>query len=231
MNPLFFYVFLAPGGSLVLETFRYGFVACFAAAMAAAAGVAWLRSQGGWLRHAGTAAPALFALEVLLVSPVPFPLPVNHAAPARAYASLSSRVPPGAIVELPFTYGAAGRFARIHFLNQLVHRRAVADIVRGWPPDLYVENDLLATLVAAEALSDAATPEEDARPRFRRVRVPAPSDPDLSAARAELIEAGFVAIVIDPSGYASPAALERVVALVGPGVFRLDDRLVYPLTR
>lgn len=240
LNPAFLYAhYLAPGGSLLLETFRYGFLASFAAAMAAAAGVAALRRQGGDAARLATVAPVIILAEVLLVSPAPVPLPVATLEVSPAYARLGGVLAPGALVELPLSDGDTGRFNRIHLLNQRVHRRPIADQVRGSPPHLLLNNDLLRSLVAAESLEDPVgadgsapkvhhDPREDTR-LYRRLRIEAAPGLEPRRGRAELVQAGFAGLVIDPAAYTSKAALQRVLELLGPGTVTVEDRLVHPL--
>ncbi len=234
-NPFFFYMhYLTPGGHLLQETFRYGFLAAFAAAIAGAAAVAWLRARGGAWRRLAPLLPVLYVAEVLALSPVPIPLPVARFQVSPAYTRLDELLPEGAIIELPLSNGDTARFHRRHFLNQRVHGRAIADIVQGTIPQLMVENRLLRPLVVAEALVDP--PEDGAPPkpetRFAGGRRPA-LDPapwaDPWQGRQDLIRQGFVGIVIDPSSYTSRAALVQVLELLGPGTLTVEDRLVHPL--
>lgn len=240
VNPFFFYVHYAtPGGAMLLESFRYGFLAAFAFAMTAAVGVAWLRGQGRVERWLALLVPVGLLAELALLSPVPIPLPVAQPQVGEAYHRLDEVLPPGPIIELPFTDGDSGRFSRIHFLNQRFHGRTIADQVRGWPPDLFLDNDLLRALVAAEALDDMILvngsyqrPPHDPRApvqRYRRLLVYEREGQDLPGARRALVDVGFVGIVIDPQGYTSQQSLDRVNEVLGQGTVTLGDRLVHPL--
>jgi len=242
VNPFFHYVYwVAPQGRIILETFRYGVVTAFAVAMAAAGGVAWLRARGGLGRRLAPLVPLAYVLELLFLSPLPVPLPVAHPVVGQAYAHLDQVLPPGPILELPFSDGDTGRFSRIHFFNQTVHGRPIADEVRGWPPDLLLTNAFLRTLVSAEGIEGRfhvdgsprtepmPRPEDRLRQRYRRLPVSEPSPRELPAARRELIAEGFVGVVINPAAYSYRECLDRVLSVLGPGVVRVDDRLVYRL--
>lgn len=241
VNPFFLFVhYVAPGGRMLLETFRYGGLAGFATAMAAAVGVAWLRRRGGALAVVGALAPVAFLVDLALLSPVPVPLPVARLEVSPAYARLDDVLPPGPIVELPHSDGDTGRFTRIQFFHQQVHRRPIANVVRGYPPDLLLDNDLLRALLAAEILVDPVTPDSRLPPGrhgpgahggpYRRLRFDERPGSDPVAGRAELVRAGFVGIVIDPSAYTSEASRQRVRELLGPDLVTVEDRWVLPLT-
>lgn len=234
-NPFFFYMhYLTPGGRLLQETFRYAFLTAFAAAMAGAAAVAWLRARGGAWGRLALLLPVLYVVEVIALSPVPIPLPVARFQVSPAYTQLDLLLPEGAIIELPLSNGDTARFNRNHFMNQRVHRRAIADIVQGTAPELMTENRLLRPLIVAEALAD---PPVDGAPPKPETRFAGGRRPALEAApwadpwqgRQDLIRQGFVGIVIDPSRYTSRAALVRVLELLGPGTLTVEDRLVHPL--
>ena len=218
-NPFWLALYhLLPGAKLLLEPLRYGFAAALALALAASVGVALLaRRLGGWV---AAVAPALFLAELLLLSPVPVPLPVASLRVSDAYARLDEVLPPGPILDLPYFDRGTQRFQRMHMLQQLVHRRPIPDEVVGFPPRYLVENQFTATLLATEKPYGALV-----------VRVVDPSA--VPSDRARLARDGFVGIVVDPSGFDSPARAERVLAQLAPlgDPVQLEDRLVYVLSR
>jgi len=216
VNPAYRVVYHLLGGRMILEVFRYGVVAAVAAALAAAATVAALRARGGAWRATGPVACALLLAQLCGASPVPWPLP--HATPtvSSAYAQLDAALGPGAILELPYFDRGTGRFARVHFLNQRVHGRPIADEVRGFPPRLLLQNPFTVNLLAAEGATGLI--RIDKRPEGRE-----------DAGRRALAEAGFAGVVVDPAGYATPEALAEVERILGPRYTTVGDRRVWRL--
>ncbi len=217
VNPAWLAVhYLLPGGKLILEPFRYAFVAAFGLSMAAAVGVAYLaRRWGGWVAIAVT---VLVLAELALLSPVPVPLPVAELNISPAYDHLDEVLPPGPIIELPYFDGGSQRFQRLHFMQQLRHGRPIADELVGFPPRYMVENQFTAQLLSTEKPFGALIVTSEWPDRV-------PLD------RARLAQDGFVGIVVDPGGYDSPARAEQVLALLavlGDPV-AVEDRLVFPL--
>jgi hypothetical protein len=133
-----------------------------------------------------------------------------------AYAQLDAALGPGAILELPYFDRGTGRFARVHFLNQRVHGRPIADEVRGFPPRLLLENPFAVNLLAAER--SAGLVRIDKRPEGRE-----------DSGRRDLAQAGFAGVVVDPAGYASPDALAEVERILGPRYVTVGDRRVWRL--
>lgn len=207
---------LLPGGKLILEPFRYALVTALALSVAAAVGVAWIaRWAGSWV---GLLAPLLVVAELLLFSPVPFPLPTASVQVSPAYSRLDEVLPPGAIIELPYFDGGSQRFERQHFLQQLHHGRPIADEIVGFPPRYLVQNQYCALLLGAEKPYGALV-----------VRVEWPER--VVEDRDRLVGDGFVGIVVDPDGFDSPQRAEQVMALLselGEPVM-VEDRLVYRL--
>ena len=218
-NPVYLTAWhLAPGGTRLLESFRYTLLPVVCLPVAAAIAVATLRERGGAWRYVGLAAAGAILAETVLVSPVPLPLPTARLGVPSVYASLGTVVGNGALVELPFFHAATGRFERRHFLHQLVHRRPIADEVRGEPPPYLLENGFLRNLIAEEAaggangmtLLDPAGPGDEVR------------------GREELTARGFAALVIDPAAYRTPEVAQRVRQKL-PRVLEVGDRWVVPL--
>lgn len=204
---------LVPGAPLLLEPFRYGLGAALALAVCASIGLDWLGTRlGAWVAPAGV---ALWLSELVWLSPVPVPLPVNRPSVAAVYHDLP--LPPGAVVELPFFDQGSNRFRRVHFLHQLAHGRPIPDEVIGSPPRAYEENQFLASLLYAE------------KPQGRiRVEVTRPAEVD--ADRAALAAQGYAGFVVDPSGFANEHRRDAVYAILdasfGPAVVR-DGLRIY----
>lgn len=218
-NPVYLLAwYLAPGGTLLLESFRYTLISVVCLPVAAALAVSTLRERGGRWRYVGVAAGGAILAETLLVSPVPLPLPTARLQVPLAYTSLATVIGSGALVELPFFYAATGRFERRHFLHQLVHRRPIADEVRGEPPPYLLENGFLRSLIAEEA---AGGPNG--------MTLIGPAGPgDEARGRADLVAHGFAAVIIDPAAYRTPEVAQRV-RLKLPLVLEVGDRWVVPL--
>jgi len=206
---------LVPGADLLLEPFRYGLGAALGLAVCAAIGLDWLGTRlGRWVAPAGV---ALWLAELVWVSPVPIPLPVNRPEIPAIYHELP--LPPGAVVELPFFDRGTDRFRRVHFLHQLAHRRPIPDEVIGSPPRAYEENQFLAALLAAE------------KP-LGRIRIEVTRPDQVESDRLALGAQGYAGFVVDPSGFANGHRRDAVLALLeaalGSPVY--GDRVrVYPV--
>ncbi|MDP2310246.1 MAG: hypothetical protein Q8P18_29795 [Pseudomonadota bacterium] len=195
---------LLPGGNLILEPFRYALPASLGLAMAAAYGAVALCQRVGSAGMAlGFALPLLVLVEVAWVSPTPWPIPTGSLVVPPIYTELDRHLPPGPILELPYFDHGTDRFFREHFLQQLVHGRAIPNEVVGFVPRYLAENQFTATLLWTEKKTGLVT-----------VTVTAPERVD--ADRARLATDGFVGIVLHPHGYASKAVLAEVEALLAP---------------
>jgi hypothetical protein len=212
-NPAWLAAYYAiPGGRMVLEPFRYAIPVAMALVVPVAFGARAVREQLGVA--VGWALPVLVAVEVLALSPTPFPQPVADLRVPAAYAHLDEHLGPGAIVELPLWDGASSRFVRRHFLHQRVHGRPIMDEVAGFLPRYLPTNELLVAAVLVEGF----------RPGLELGRR---GDPSRDVPK--LAHDGFAGVVVDPLGYASPEQAARVVELLsvmGPPV-DLGDRLLF----
>lgn len=178
-----------PGGKLLLEPFRYAIPGALALGVAAAFGLRVLVHRLGWMLAPVTS--LLLVGEVAYLSPVPWPLPTATFTVPDVYARLDALLPPGPIIELPWFDHASERFDRAHFLQQLVHRRPIADGVTGFPPLWFADNAFMALLLHTEkdrGVLRVAPQAISAAERAER----------LAAARGEIVSAGFVGIVLDP---------------------------------
>jgi hypothetical protein len=216
VNPAYRAAYHLLGGKLLLEVFRYGVVAAVAASFAAAATAAQLHARGGAWRALGPAACVALLAQLGWASPLPWPLPGARPEISPAYAKLDDVLGPGAILELPFFDRGTGRFSRVHFLQQRVHGRPLADEVRGFPPPFLLHNPLTHNLLAAEG----------ARTLIRVDKLPPEQE---QAGRQALLDVGFAGVVLDPTGYARPEALQEALRILGPGYVELEDRLVWRL--
>jgi hypothetical protein len=212
-NPAWLAAYYAiPGGRMVLEPFRYAIPVAMALVVPVAIGARITRQHLG--RAAGWALPLLVALEGMVLSPAPFPVPVASLEPPVAYERLDEHLGPGAIVELPLWDGSSSRFVRHHFVHQFVHGRPIMDEVAGFLPRYLATNELL---VAAALIEGYRPGLELGRRGDPRTGIP------------QLAAAGFAGVVVDPAGYATPEQAERVVelmSLMGEPV-DLGTRLVF----
>jgi hypothetical protein len=207
---------LLPGASQLLEPFRYALPAGLGLAVGAAIGAHALRRRFG--PAVAVTLPVLILAELAVVSPVPFPLPVARLAAPALYTELDRWLPEGAILELPYFDRGTDRFYREHFFQQLLHGRPIANEVIGFAPRYLRENQFTASLLAPESGEG-------------RLRVEVIEPDRVNLDRARLRADGFVGIVVNPAGYATPAALSIVsarLAPLGPSV-ELGDRVLYRL--
>jgi hypothetical protein len=199
-NPAWRLIYEVLGGKIILEPFRYALPAAMCLAVAAAVGVEELERR----RLPGALAIPAWLLELVLVSPVPVPLPTADVSVDPTWRRLGETLAPGAILELPYFDAGTDRFRRVHFLHQLEHRRPIPDQLVGFPPPFLTENAFTASLLAPES-------------RHSRLRVPEPDPARIVADREALATAGISTIVVDPSGYESPAVWEEVRARLAAG--------------
>lgn len=199
-----------PGAALILEPFRYALPAVLALAVAGAMGVEAVeaRVDRRWAPWVGPAALGLWLAELIAVSPVPVPLPVAELPASSATRRLapdaaSPIAGPGAVLYLPYFDRESDRFNRIHFIDQLVSGRAVADEVMGFPARYLRENNYTAALLAAEKPHGRLRTEPADRSR-------------IDADRARLAADGFAAIVLNRAHFADPQRYAEVRALLTP---------------
>jgi hypothetical protein len=214
-NPAWLFMHdVMPGGTLLLEPFRYGLGAALALAVVAAMGVdALARRVGRWV---GAVALWVWLLELVAISPVPVPLPVATMTVPAVYATLDARLPPGAILELPCFDAATDRLLRVHFLDQLVHHRPIPEQVVGFPARYLTTNQFTASLLAAEKSRG-------------RLHVQVTNPARIEADRQQFIADGFAAIVVTPKAFVTKGIRDAVLALLTSfgTPERADDRLVF----
>jgi len=209
---------LIPGQDLLLEPFRYAAPAAVCFAVAAAAGAAALEQAGARPAWFGLACAGLVALDLRLLAPHLSPPPTAVPTVPAAYAALDDLLPPGAIIDLPFFHEGGDRFRRTPFFFALQHRRPIPNAVAGFVPRIFRDNGLLRSILQAEGHDGphqlgGATTEERA------------------AGALQLIEDGFVGVIVDPEGYAEPARAAFVRAELrpfGPPIER-DGRWIWRL--
>ncbi|MCB9745672.1 MAG: glycosyltransferase family 39 protein [Alphaproteobacteria bacterium] len=205
-----------PGANMLLEPFRYAMVAALGLAMTGTLGVAWLnRRVGGWV---GWGAPLALVAELVFVSPVPAPLPTWRLETPAIYSQLDTHLPPGAVIELPYTWKGTAVFNRTHFTNQLTHGRPIPNVVMGFFPRYLVENDFTARLLFEEA-------------RDTPLALDHPDPNGVDQGLHQLVEDGFVGIIVTPDLYADAHVADRVrqhLSLLGQPV-EADGRLIYRL--
>lgn len=216
-----------PGSALILEPFRYAIPATFALAIAGAYGVEALerrvdRRFRSWI---GATAIGLWAVELVMLSPVPIPLPIAALQPSPASRLLAPESPPnstpagdtlpgsaplgstlispGAVIFLPWFSEESDRFNRVHFLNQLALHRPIADEVIGFPARYLRENNYTAALLAAEKPNGRLRTE----PRDRS---------KIDVDRAKLAKDGFAAIVLNRAHFRDAQRYDAVRALLAP---------------
>lgn len=209
-NPLWRF-FAAP---LELAPPRFVFPAVVALGVAAGLGAAALP---GRLR---AILPLIVVAELLVLTPAPYPPPAVRLEVPAAYERLS-RLPPGAILDLPLTDRGGDRLDRLHFYWQLRHRRPIPDRVRAAVPGWLAENAFTASLLALEKNGGAFA-------------VPAPAWAEVEAARRAFVDAGFSAIVVWPEGYVDPQRWRQLDHVLtehfGESVYRAE-RVVWATRR
>lgn len=205
-----------PGANILLEPFRYGLVVALALSVSAALGVRVLMHRvGGWVSWA---APTLIVLEVALLSPVPVPMPVYQPVYHPAYAQLDRILPPGPIIELPYTVRGSALFNRTHFFNQTLHHRVIANEVQGFLPRYLIENEFTLRLLSIENQNT-------------QISVPYRNRQHYEQDRGRLATDGFVGIVVDPNEFINPSVAQQVIQRLepfGPPV-EVEGRLIYRL--
>lgn len=175
-----------PGTTLLQEPFRYAIPAALGLVVAAAFGIEAIeRRVGAWI---GPAALIVWLAEGIWLSPVPIPMPIAPLTISRASVELDTLLPPGAIISLPYFDLGTDRFQRIHFLDQLIHRRPIADEVIGFPARYLKQNNYTAALLQAE------------KP-YGRLKVEVADPALIETDRARLVADGFVGIVIDKAHF------------------------------
>lgn len=215
VNPAWWALRILPGGALLLEPFRYALPAALALAIAGTIGVdALARRYGAWVPGVATLA---WVVELVVVSPVPFPLPTTRVEVPAIYADLGD-LPAGAVLEIPYFDRGSDRFVRAHFTNQLVHGRPIADEVLGFVPAYLVDNQFTAGLLNVEKPSG---------PLGVSVADPSRIDAD----RARLGADGFALLVLDEARARRPEALRALLAPLGAPVREADGRAVWVLPR
>ncbi len=213
VNPCWLLVhYVLPGGSMVLEPFRFAFLVAMALLVPVACGAHWLtRRVGRWL---GWVLPVLVAASTFLLTPLSYPLPTSLLWASTTYLRLDEVLGTGAIVDLPYWDGDSERFRRMHFVNQLVHGRPVMDDVAGFPARYLADNPLVAAAVRAEGRRPGQEiwPLGDPHPGVR-----------------QLATDGFAGVVVDPWSYKSELELERslsILSLLGEPLV-LEEHLVF----
>lgn len=186
------------GGFLLLEPFRYATAAAFALAVAGSVAIARFERR---LPGLGLVAATAWLLELLVVSPVPAPLPTAPMAVPAAYGRLSTLLPSGAILDLPYFDRGSDRFRRERFLFQLVHGRPIPDEVAGFVPAWLAENQFTAALLHAEKPTGA-------------LGVRLPHAERIDADRDAFVAAGFAGVVVTPAAYANERVRGEVRALL-----------------
>lgn len=210
-NPVWMaFHYLLPGGTLILEPLRYGFPAILLLAVTAAIGVRALRTrQGRWV---ALIVPGLVVAETAILSPIPVPLPTWRPVVSPAMARLDEVLPEGPVVQLPFFDRGSQRLARMHFLDQGVHRRPIPDEVTGLPPRYVASNQFLAAMIQAEMVEG-------------EMRIDM-ADPKLvHEDMLGLAQDGFVGLVLKRGEYRSPAHAARALHIgrqAGPAT-RIED--------
>lgn len=205
-----------PGANILLEPFRYGLVVALALSVSAALGVRMLSLRFG--AGVGVVAPALIVLEVLALSPVPVPMPIYQPVAHPAYARLDELLPPGPIIELPYTLHGSALFDRTHFYNQTLHHRVIANEVQGFLPRYLIDNEFTLRLLSIENQNTQISVPYRNRQRYEQDR-------------GRLVSDGFVGIVVNPNEFINPAVARQVIQRLepfGPPV-EIDGRLVYRL--
>ncbi|MCB9765764.1 MAG: glycosyltransferase family 39 protein [Alphaproteobacteria bacterium] len=218
-NPVWRLAYAMPGGAMLLEPFRYGLVAALGLAICAAFGVSALsRRLGGWVAWV---APVVIVVEIAAVSPVPVPLPTARLEVPDLYRHLDAHLPPGAIIELPYTRMGTTVFNRQHFAHQLVHGRPIADEVQGFFPRYLVENQFTARLLFEENQGTLLSLDHPDPTRF-------------DADRRRLAADGFAGIIVTPQLYADAHTRDRVLRhlrTLGQDPVEVDGRLFFALPR
>lgn len=142
-NPVYLMAYLFPGGNLMLEPFRYALVGYLAFGMLVGIGMQAVSRRWQLGLMVG------IIVEIVVGTPIGFPLPTQKIETNTAMQQLQ-QVPDGGIIHLPFFVSDRILFDRDHFQYQLIHEHPIGNIIMGFPPPVYLENQLLCQLLHVE---------------------------------------------------------------------------------
>ena len=186
------------------------------------AALGFARLMRGWSGPArgGLAAlvAAAIAVEVLLLSPAVWPLPVTRLDPPARCAELG-REAAGAILDWP---PGAVRESRTYLLRATVHRRPVAYWVTSFLPDELGDNGLVQQMLAR--LHDPTLRRTTREGRVLAWPV-APGRPAAPASLDQLVQLGFSHVLVHPDtlGDDEVIALRDLLAGAGLEARRWED--------
>lgn len=92
----------------------------------------------------------LIMVDFLLISPAQFPVPSTSIKLPVFYQELADKKDRFGILELPFFIRGTRMFPREHFSYQVIHRKAISDIVAGFLPKYIAENPFTRSLALLE---------------------------------------------------------------------------------
>lgn len=157
-----------PMFSSILEPFRLHVLFTLFVVLMAASGLGRVAAGSGKETGAGILASLLFLAELLVVSPVPFPLSVTELSHPSACRALAEDPRVYAVLDLPFHYRGGSLFYKKVFYFQTLHGRAIPNRV-AYFPHLLEESALYRALVDFEARKGGSLHVEGAAAEFTRL--------------------------------------------------------------
>lgn len=211
-NLLYLLVYVGfPFFDQVAHPFRLLVPAFLAGAVLAGQGVAWLATRLPSAARAGlaTGLSALVLAEILVVSPLPWPLPTAPAALPDVYGAMAADGANYAILDLPVERPGTILVPGEYFYYQAIHEKRIPYRTSGVLSDgltATIFHKSLQTLLGEVAPSPLQPRVE---PRIRRL------SPEKGLARGadELRTLGFVYVVVHRKGFTPPQEHALVAAL------------------
>jgi hypothetical protein len=200
-SPLYILLFrYFPFFTLVLEPFRFAFLATLATAVMATAGAAhitrsWPRR---WSTAFGITAGLIIWAEFILLSPAAWPLPRTELSTPAAYEEFANVPGEFAILELPMWREGSDLMVKEYFYWQTTHGKATAHAIHGLPPPYLLANPFTRHLLNLER----------DRPKF-----PPTGQVERVLGYFDLKEDGFDYIVLHERFF-EPGALARVTEAI-----------------
>ena len=145
---LFYYAY--PLFRIMMEPLRFAFLAGTCVYLLAANGVA-LTARGKHRHLIGAGCTVLVMLDLILLSPVPFPYPSTKLQVPKVYQTIESHPGDFGVLELPFWVKGSALMPRERFYYQTIHRKPIADNISGHMAPYLLSNSFTSRLLEMEA--------------------------------------------------------------------------------